>query len=617
LVENTERIEAEVDIGYEFYQIIKDFDNPIQIFREAFQNSVDEFATEVHCKVSIEQRLGREDLFIDIWDNGSGLIVENISAFFGLAKSTKINADKTPIGKLGYKGHGTKIYFNSEQIEIFSKPDREGEGWARVLDDPIKQIREHNTFYYTKQISPKDCSISLPPEFKTGFCVRIKNPYHFQTQNTRFMLNHVYLRDYTNWFTVFGSIRPLFDDIPPVTLYLHGLNIDHFKREASDFGQIDPLPEFVEGEHDIFEKIQMGHYFPESRNEDTPMEEYGKKIDPAKPYSDYYSNQVLKERVYLETGSYFDFIVYLEGYETKRRYDILLSRRGKSPFAGNMEHTDAERYGLWACKGGIPIEKVDEWVKGRGVGTYTYMHAFIDCDNFELTANRGSIKNSDLEIIAQVKNKLSEILSSNKIQDIMKQRDDWEEAAKTQRTLAQDEKELKQRFKSSINKKYILLPNGFKIPEPTKMKGGGYSESETLIVLIELLTLYPNLFPFKILDYNTNKGIDFVVEKLGNPSYIELKGTFQKKINHSFRHIYKFICYELDRVHGDKVEDVENLNARLEVTKDDYFESPNDKFNRKKFTSYQLQPTHSSFQSMEVIVLKEFLSEVIEVTFSS
>ena len=73
--------------------------------------------------------------------------------------------------------------------------------------------------------------------------------------------------------------------------------------------------------------------------------------------------------------------------------------------------------GLWVCKGGIPIEKVDDWiVGGRGVGTYTYMHAFVDSNAFELTANRGSIKNTDVEILDKIKEKINSILAEKRIQ---------------------------------------------------------------------------------------------------------------------------------------------------------------------------------------------------------
>ena len=160
--------DAEIDVGYEIYQIIRDFDNPIQIFREAFQNSVDEEATEIYCRVSIEQRLGTEDLIIDIWDNGLGLREENVPCFFGLAKSTKINHKRMPTGKIGYKGHGTKIYFNSERIEIFSKTDNNEAGWGIILEDPIKQIEDHDIYRYSERIDEKDCSIKLPSEYKTG-----------------------------------------------------------------------------------------------------------------------------------------------------------------------------------------------------------------------------------------------------------------------------------------------------------------------------------------------------------------------------------------------------------------------------------------------------------------
>lgn len=99
--------EATIDSNYEFYQTIIDFDHPIQIFREAFQNSVDEDANKVYCNVFMEKRLGQDDLYIDIWDNGSGLKKEFAECFFGLAKSTKVDKNRTPLsGKLGYKGHG-------------------------------------------------------------------------------------------------------------------------------------------------------------------------------------------------------------------------------------------------------------------------------------------------------------------------------------------------------------------------------------------------------------------------------------------------------------------------------------------------------------------------------
>lgn len=103
--------DAQVNIGYELYQIITDFGEPLEIFREAFQNAFDENATKIFCHVYEKKRMSGTELIIDIWNNGEPLKKENIDNFFGLAKSTKINEDNMPLeGKLGYKGHGSKIF---------------------------------------------------------------------------------------------------------------------------------------------------------------------------------------------------------------------------------------------------------------------------------------------------------------------------------------------------------------------------------------------------------------------------------------------------------------------------------------------------------------------------
>jgi hypothetical protein len=607
--------EAKIDGGYEFYQTIIDFEHPIQIFREAFQNSIDENATEVYCRVFLEKKLGKDDLYIDIWDNGGGLKRENVDCFFGLAKSTKVNKDKTPIlGKLGYKGHGTKIFFKSERVEICSKTVG-GKPWGVVLDDALDQIRDSGNLKYSDFLNEDRLSIKFPEKFRTGFYLRIKNPYHFKTQHTRFMLNHMYLRDYSRWYSVFGNIRTAF--IKPDKqryLFLQGFNIDQFTKKFNSVASIDPIAQFIKDESGDFEKITMGHYFPVERPTDREMEKYTKEIGQNKHFSDYYSKEIFKDRVYLDNNIFFDFIIFVEGYETKRRYDVLLSRYGRGPtfIPKNLLHTDGERYGLWACKGGVPIEKIDDWITGgKGVGTYTYLHAFVDCDFFELTGTRGSIRNTDLEIIEKIKEKINSILSDNKIKNDLAERVAWEEHEKTLRTIEDDRQELKKRFKETQSRKLIRLPNGQEITEPSKTRNG-YSESETLILLIQLLTYYPKLFPFKLLDYNTTKGIDFVIRKGEYPMYIELKGLMQSKINHSFRHIYKFICYDIDLKEGDILTDAEDLKVELRINKEDKFESFDDNFNRRKFTSYQLHPISSVVQSMEIIVLKKILTEIIE-----
>lgn len=604
---------AGIDSGYEFYQIITDFDNPLQIFREAFQNSIDENATTVFCKVWVKKQLGNNDLFIDIWDNGSGLSREKVDCFFGLAKSTKTEPNKTPRrGKLGYKGHGTKIFLNSESVTICTRT--KGDEWGVTTVDPVAQIRENEHFCYSNFFSPEELGIQIPVDWETGFYVRIKNPFYFKTQHTWYMLNHMYLRDYIKWFTVFGSIRPLFDTVlknENIRLYLYGLDVQNFTEDYGDSKKIDPPPTTGYFESELFEIIELGHHFPKERHTDSVMRKYA-ETHGEKPYFDYYAREIFKNTVRCPNNVSFDFVLYTEGYETKRMYDVLLSRRGKSIINRNMLHTDGERYGLWACKGGVPIEKIDDWITGgKGAGSYTYLHGFVDCDSFELTANRGSIKNTDLEILEIIKQEVNNILESKKIKSDINQRAEIEKRENSIRSAIEDKEELLSRFKDSSRKKLVIPNMGVEIFEPKKLKLG-YSESETLIQLMKLLAHYPKLFNFEILDYNTTKGIDFVIKHNEFPKYVELKGSLQSKINHSFKNIYKFICWDTDLKERSSLEDVEQFNVKLRINNSDKFESLDSRFNGKKYTSYTLIPENASIQSIEVIVLKRILIEILE-----
>jgi hypothetical protein len=605
--------EVEINKGYELYQIITDFKDPLEIFREAFQNAIDEGANKVFCKIKLNKNLTGEELIIEIWDNGKGLPKDNIHNFFDLAFSTKIDKDLNPQkGKLGYKGHGAKIYFNSRKIEICSKSNNKY--FAVELDNPILQIQQNNTFEYSDIKSPNELNMGLPDNWQHGFMIRITGHYHFRGENSKIKLNHIAIRDYVKWFTVFGTI--LFNNqngknLPK--LYLCGLDIETFKSAYSSFQEIDPMPKFEEIDSVLYEEIELGHYFPEQRYKETEMRQYSKRIANNKAYYDYYSRMIFDDKVSCQNNMVFYLKMNAEGYETKRRYNILLPKRYKSQ--ADIEYSDTERYGIWACKGGIPVEKIDDWIIG-GKGGYTFLHAFIDCDDFNLTANRSSIANTDIEKLDIIKQKLNEIFNSSKVKDLINERVEFEKFESQLQSIEEDTSQLKKRYSAVSKRKTISLSYKdeiFELQEPTKNKSG-YSESETLMLLVQIITLFPDLFPFKILDYNTNKGIDFVVEEKSNPKYIELKGSFHNKINHAFRNIYKFICYDLEVKDGDKISDIENFEAFIKTNKTDSFVSSNNNF-KKNYCSYKLDPSSASITSMEIIVLKEILTKILNATF--
>ena len=62
------------------------------------------------------------------------------------------------------------------------------------------------------------------------------------------------------------------------------------------------------------------------------------------------------------------------------------------------DYTITERYGLWATKDYIPITRVNDWFM-RGRSEWTRFHAFVNCQDFALTANRADINNTEADLL--------------------------------------------------------------------------------------------------------------------------------------------------------------------------------------------------------------------------
>lgn len=609
---------ARVNESYEFLQIIKDFDNALQIFREAFQNSYDNLADTIICKVYTEKSFSGEDLIIDIIDNGMGLEWDMVHHFFNLADSTKVDQNLIKdIKKLGYKGHGSKIFFNSEKVIIGSKPiDNQNDIWAVVCENPIKQLKENKELCYSGILNLNDLGINFPEKCKdSGFFLRIINPLYFKTKSTWYKLNHLSLRDYIKWFTIFGAITPELEQKSyPNELYLRGLDFGEFRLNYGSKPIIDPKPEYSDIGYDKFEIFSLGHYFPPECSDAKKLKLIAEQANAGKSPMEYYSHRIksIKNPITCLNTVKFNLIIHLEGYETKRIYNLCLKSRGKGANT-EIHYTDETRYGLWACKDGVPIERIDDWIKG-GKGRYSYMHGFLDCDSFELTANRGSIRNTDSEILDSIKVRLNAVLEESSVAKELKEREDEQKREKRENKAATDKENLKKRLNKAQYRKKIILPDGTELKVPSKLSNGKfYSESETLILLIQLINKYPGLFPFEILDYNTADGIDFLVLHNSVPKYIELKGSLRCDINHPFEVVSKFVCYTISKEisNNSKISDIEDNIAHFRVCKNDKFRSYITQYDGASFTGYKIEPITASIESMEVIALDKVITEVM------
>lgn len=255
----------------------------------------------------------------------------------------------------------------------------------------------------------------------------------------------------------------------------------------------------------------------------------------------------------------FDIVIYFEGDEAKRNYNNMIRMR-KSNTNGTYKVSD--RYGLWLCKDYIPIQRVNEWITSFGTGSNSYglLHGFINCQKLKLTANRGSIANTNAQIISELKEAVQEKVNEINIDlykhDVMTLRK-WKEEEKTK---SFENAAFEKRKELAMKKAYFLI-NGrtFLVPR---------NEAELYGIFISLYTLYPNDFEFEPLDYDESAGIDLLARNKSENRiadcefwYVELKYQLgATEFNHSFSNIRYIVCWEL----SSKMKDGTLLKTSVE-----------------------------------------------------
>jgi sensor histidine kinase regulating citrate/malate metabolism len=123
-----------VDQVQEFIEIAGDFSNPLDLVREAISNAVDAKAKQVSIIFDVMKEYGENVLVIVLQDNGIGMDQTTIRAFFDLGNSSnRGNPDA-----IGEKGHGTKVYFNSSEVDVVTICN--GKQIHAKMADPYKKL---------------------------------------------------------------------------------------------------------------------------------------------------------------------------------------------------------------------------------------------------------------------------------------------------------------------------------------------------------------------------------------------------------------------------------------------------------------------------------------------
>lgn len=549
-------ITPKVDPTQEFIEIANDFSNPLDLIREAVSNAYDANADSMDIEFTTINIFGERFLKVIIRDNGDGMTREELQSFFDLGNSTKREDES----KIGEKGHGTKVFFNSRNLKVITKHVNDNK-YVAELEEPFRKLHQ--------RMLP-EVKVESSLENYKGTTIEILG----YNNNRSEKFTHEQLKDYILWFTKFGSWEnQITSHNKKFVINLKGLN------------------------YNTFECLESGHYFPE---ESVPINSLFDQYLTKAP--DYYSKRILKKDIHLAEfpDIKIDAIFQIEGSRVKYSYNQMLRRSGYQ--APNGSYTVQERYGLWLCKDFIPIQRKNTWISYKG-SEYTRFHAFVNSQHFRLTANRGSIDNTPSEILNSIEKEI------RKIFDDIIESDDWrsiswlEDQALAYNTINREKKDYEWRIRK-VRQTNIAKFNNLTLVEPQREQG-------VYALVIQLLTINPNIFPFKILDYDTHSGIDVIAKGADNTPiqqaklfYIEFKYALEENFNHSFENTLCVICWDTKIKHDEEVTDIAGKKRQLKVIFSD----------SENYTKYFLDDPSGSFK-IEVYVLKDYLKEKHQIEF--
>lgn len=549
----------EVDEAREFLEITRDFVDPRDAIREGISNALDWRGRNVSVKVQEDRRRPDEELVVEISDDGVGLDESRLKAFFDLGRSMRGEGAQE---RIGYKGHGTKTYFNSREIEVWS--DSADRTVYAIMREPLRKLMADEVPEYEYDIEEKSNE-------STGTKIRI---YGYNMNQNKRDFAHDVLRDYVLWFTKFGSVEKDADirDHEGKVLCLQGLG------------------------RDDGEEIEFGHVFPA---ENDKIERLREEM-PGEWPKFFVKRWILKGQPVIDNpGRSLDVIFYIEGDAAKRQYNRMIRVRGRTPEYGMYKVED--RYGLWVCKDFIPIKRHNEWL-GLGKRLETKFHAFVNCQDFRLTANRGDIGNTPPDLLRAIAGTVLKLFED----DIIGSTDysDYEEAVELEeqyQTANQERQDSDRRRKLAVAKP-VCEWEGLELLEPRQEMG-------VIALFNSVASRRPDIFPFRVVDYDSKRGYDALVAQrtVQDPGrdavhFVEFKYVLANEFSHSFRHLAAIVCWDCRLGDGAEVVDIQNKRRQLRVTREG------------DQTRYMLVSS-TERHNIEVFVLRDYLRDKLNIEF--
>lgn len=507
----------------EFREIAVDFADPLDAVREAISNSLDAQAQNILILATSEEIDYQKKLALTFKDDGIGMTMDRMHAFFDLGNS-KWDQGTAIIGR---KGHGTKIFYRSERVEI-QTVNVNHEKISAVVDKPWIQMQK-------KQVPRARIDGPFPSgeEDKQGTTIRVIGFF----DNKASFFEHDKMKDYIRWFSAWGSVKPMFSP-EDTTKCLELQGVDRNEPES----------------------IEHGHPFP---TEDYDTDKIRNKIN----------SQGLKCNI---TDLFCKVWLAPNQKITKNatvvNADIIFAVEGGKLRALPKNVTATDRYGLWLARDYILVEQKNEWLFEKAI--WTQFHIVVNCQHFELTANRGSVGNSSSDVLDGVKEIVVNFYNDLRKNDSVFKR--WEDLKDKEEMEAKKQREyanLRKRLNKADNRDFIDEIKKLKMFKP-------HNEAETLHLLSYLVLQKVKDIDFEILDIESKTGIDLIASwhdpatQSQTLKVIEVEHRLQNftKHQHFFRQVHAIVCWDKGQISpGTRITDLEGQRYELKKSNDRLF----------------------------------------------
>ncbi|SNR65542.1 Histidine kinase-, DNA gyrase B-, and HSP90-like ATPase [Halorubrum ezzemoulense] len=337
----------------EFLEIASDFEDPLEVIRESLSNSYDAGATEVEITIR-DRPMGSE---IVIEDDGEGMDHADLESFFDLGNSTKRGRQN---GSIGYKGHGTKIFYKSEEVLV--NTTKNGTNLRAQMEQPWEKLNNRTMPEYV-------LNEETVKEGNPGTHIRItgfKSGHGFSPAS----LTYNKIEHYLKWKTLAGSTGHFF---------------------TTDFREMEITVTLGDEIDDTRDQLVMNNKleFP------TEQLEPGKGQFSESRMCKHYSPRELTVETENGTETTVEVVGMVGGKDA----------RNELPTYGKH----SAQFGVWLAKDHIKVERVNDTISHDN----EFLHFFFiaNCQDLELSANREKIRNKSSPVYQAIVEELSHYLS--------------------------------------------------------------------------------------------------------------------------------------------------------------------------------------------------------------